>query len=244
MSYLGFHLAFNLPLLLVLFFLSGKGFWPGEMVLVMVGVLGIVVAFTSPWDNWAVAKGIWDFPPERVRFRIGRLPVEEYAFFVIQSVEVMLLSWIFLRWMAPPQSAPPPRWIGDPQVMRQLCFLLVIWVGFGVALKEWPRRERRIHYAWHLFFWFIPVVLIQWIVAGPMLLAYAWNVFLPTFLIGSYLCLADWYAIGQGIWYFDEKQITSKKIGGVMPWEEAAFFYITSLLVAQTFLILLPAKFR
>ncbi|NCZ53216.1 MAG: lycopene cyclase domain-containing protein, partial [Verrucomicrobia bacterium] len=166
MSYLGFHLAFNLPLLLVLFFLSGKGFWPGEMVLVMVGVLGIVVAFTSPWDNWAVAKGIWDFPPERVRFRIGRLPVEEYAFFVIQSVEVMLLSWIFLRWMAPPQSAPPPCWIGDPQVMRQLCFLLVIWVGFGVALKEWPRRDRRIHYAWHLFFWFIPVVLIQWIVAG------------------------------------------------------------------------------
>jgi hypothetical protein len=30
----------------------------------------------------------------------------------------------------------------------------------------------------------------------------------------------------------------------VMPWEEAAFFYITSLLVAQTFLILLPAGLR
>jgi lycopene cyclase domain-containing protein len=130
MSYLGFHLAFNLPLLLVLFFLSGKGFWPGEMVLVMVGVLGIVVAFTSPWDNWAVAKGIWDFPPERVRFRIGRLPVEEYAFFVIQSVEVMLLSWIFLRWMAPPQSAPPPRWIGDPQVMRFRSGLIAPYQSF------------------------------------------------------------------------------------------------------------------
>lgn len=39
---------------------------------------------------------------------------------------------------------------------------------------------------------------------------------------------------------FDEKQITGWKIGGMMPWEEAAFFYITSFLVAQTFLILLP----
>jgi hypothetical protein len=30
----------------------------------------------------------------------------------------------------------------------------------------------------------------------------------------------------------------------VMPWEEAAFFYITSFLVAQTFLILLPPHLR
>jgi len=56
MTYSGFHLAFNLPLLLILFFFSGKGFWPGEMVFVMLAVLGIVVAFTSPWDNWAVGK--------------------------------------------------------------------------------------------------------------------------------------------------------------------------------------------
>ena len=64
MTYLGFHLAFNLPLLAVLFLVSGRGIWPQEMVLVMVGILGIVMTFTSPWDNYAVAKGIWDFPRE------------------------------------------------------------------------------------------------------------------------------------------------------------------------------------
>ena len=58
MSYSGFHLAFNLPLLLILFFLSGKGFWPGEVVLAMVAILGIVVAFTSPWDNCAGDMGL------------------------------------------------------------------------------------------------------------------------------------------------------------------------------------------
>jgi lycopene cyclase domain-containing protein len=56
--------------------------------------------------------------------------------------------------------------------------------------------------------------------------------------------VADWIAIGKGIWFFDEEQITGWKIRGVMPWEEAAFFYVTSLLVAQTFLILLPAGLR
>lgn len=244
MSYLGFHIVFNLPLLGVLFFLSGKGFWPGDLVFVMLGILGIVMAFTSPWDNWAVAKGIWGFPRERFLFRWGKLPIEEYAFFVIQSLEVMWLSWVFLRWVEPPHGAPPPRWVGEPQVLRQLGFLLVVWAALGVALKDWPRRESRIHYAWHLFYWFTPVILIQWIVAGPMLLAYSWQVLVPTLIIGTYLCLADWYAIGKGIWFFDEKQITGFKVGGVMPWEEVAFFYITSLLVAQTFLILLPTHLR
>jgi lycopene cyclase domain-containing protein len=77
-----------------------------------------------------------------------------------------------------------------------------------------------------------------------MLLAYSWHVLVPTLAIGTYLCLADWYAIQKGIWFFDPKQITGWKIAGEMPWEEAAFFYITSLLVAQTFLILLPATLR
>jgi len=244
MSYLGFHLTFNLPVLVVLFFLSGRGLWPMEMVLVMAGVLGIVVAFTSPWDNWAVAKGIWDFPEERTRFRIGHLPVEEYAFFIIQSLEVMWLSWILLRWVPPPHGAPQPRWIGEPQVLRQIGFLLIVWVGMGIALKEWPKRERRVHYAWHLLYWFLPVVVLQWMVAGPMLRAYSFHVWVPTLMIGTYLCLADWYAIGKGIWFFDSKQITGLKIAGIMPWEEVAFFYITSLLVSQTFLILLPAGLR
>jgi lycopene cyclase domain-containing protein len=69
-------------------------------------------------------------------------------------------------------------------------------------------------------------------------------VLVPTLVIGTYLCLADWVAIKKGIWFFDEEQITGWKIRGMMPWEEAAFFYITSLLVAQTFLILLPANLR
>ena len=47
MTYLGFHLVFNLPILAALFFVSGRGIWPEEMVLVMLGILGIVMTFTS-----------------------------------------------------------------------------------------------------------------------------------------------------------------------------------------------------
>lgn len=80
MTYSGFHLAFNLPVLLLLFFASGKGIWPGEVLFVMIAILGIVVAFTSPWDNWAVAKGIWDFPQIESDFALENYPSKSTHF--------------------------------------------------------------------------------------------------------------------------------------------------------------------
>ncbi|MDK3156720.1 hypothetical protein QPK87_09055 [Kamptonema cortianum] len=47
--------------------------------------------FTTPWDNFAVMRGIWDFPTGRYLFRIWHLPLEEYLFFAFEAVNVMLL---------------------------------------------------------------------------------------------------------------------------------------------------------
>jgi lycopene cyclase domain-containing protein len=53
----------------------------------MAALLGIVYAATSPWDNAAVAMGLWDFDPARILgVRLGWLPLEEYAFFGLQTL--------------------------------------------------------------------------------------------------------------------------------------------------------------
>ena len=52
----------------------------------------VVLAWTSPWDNAAVAQGLWGFDPERVSgLWLHRLPVEEYAFFLLQTWVTSLL---------------------------------------------------------------------------------------------------------------------------------------------------------
>lgn len=95
MTYLEFHLIFNLPLLAFLFWRARRKMtpvhwkWFGAVALV-------VLAFTFPWDNWAVGKGIWGFEDERVLFRIGHLPVEEIAFFLLEALAVCLLVVGFL----------------------------------------------------------------------------------------------------------------------------------------------------
>jgi lycopene cyclase domain-containing protein len=52
----------------------------------------VVLAWTSPWDNAAVAIGLWRFNvPRTSGFFVGWLPVEEYTFFLLQAWLVTLL---------------------------------------------------------------------------------------------------------------------------------------------------------
>jgi lycopene cyclase domain-containing protein len=61
-------------------------------LLFLLGFSVVVVAWTSPWDDAAVAAGLWGFDPERISgIVIGLLPVEEYLFFLLQTWVTSLL---------------------------------------------------------------------------------------------------------------------------------------------------------
>lgn len=57
-------------------------------------LLIVVYAATSPWDNVAVAQGLWSFDPERTwSLRLGWLPIEEYLFFGLQTLLTGVWVW-------------------------------------------------------------------------------------------------------------------------------------------------------
>jgi lycopene cyclase domain-containing protein len=56
--------------------------------------------------------------------------------------------------------------------------------------------------------------------------------------------LADLAAVREGIWEFDEKQILGLKWRNRLPIEEILFFFVSSLLVAQSYVMLVPAAAR
>lgn len=241
MTYAGFHLRFNVPVLAAALVLGGWRLWCAEGLWVMGGILLIVMVFTSPWDNWAARCGIWGFKEGRYWRKVGYLPVEEYAFFVIQSLQAMGLAAWLCGVLGPFETGPHPLswreqglWLGGGAVLWGVAG----WFGRRVG----PRS--RGHYAWHLFYWFLPLIGAQWVIGWPVLVE-RWPVLaVVTLGLGTYLSVADWLAIRSEIWFFDERQTTGHRIAGVMPWEEAAFFYLTSLLVAQSWLILVPEGLR
>jgi lycopene cyclase domain-containing protein len=102
MTYLQFHLLFNLPALALLLWLTRRRLriehaaWTALLCI-------IVLIATTPWDNWAVHCRIWDFDWRRateISATLGgvrwRLPAEEYAFFLVETVMVSLLTILFL----------------------------------------------------------------------------------------------------------------------------------------------------
>jgi lycopene beta-cyclase len=86
--------------------------------------------------------------------------------------------------------------------------------------------------------WALPVVALQWVVAWRSL----WKsrrVILATFLLcGTFLSLADHFAIARGIWQIQESGIIGWRLQGHLPLEEALFFYLTVLMSAQGFVMI------
>ncbi len=242
MTYLRFHLIFNLPLLVVLAALTGPYPWYVEEFFAGGLVLLAVMIFTSPWDNYAAKWGIWGFPREKYSVRLGYLPVEEYAFFLLQSVNVMLAVRALLHYF--------PQWQTGQGVvfgrMTVICLAASIlpWVLVVFQLR-WLRRRGGpcVNYALHLV-WFLPVIYAQWVIAPFLFLGHGALLATVALAFGFYYTLADLVAVRYGTWYFDEKQITGVKLARVLPWEEVAFFFLTSLLVAQSYLLLLPSDLR
>ena len=99
MTYLQYHLIFNLPLLIILGILNwNQPLYAGEWQTAGLVLLAVFI-FTTPWDNIAAKWGIWGFPEGKYLFKIGYLPIEEYSFFLFQSIVIILLERLLFQWI-------------------------------------------------------------------------------------------------------------------------------------------------
>lgn len=57
----------------------------------------LAVVYTTPWDNYLVKHKIWWYGPDRVLGTIHYVPIEEYAFFVLQTVFTCLWGYTIYR---------------------------------------------------------------------------------------------------------------------------------------------------
>lgn len=99
-------------------------------------------------------------------------------------------------------------------------------------------------YLSHLLLWMVPPLLLQWAGGSRALWANRRAIVGPVAISTAWLTLADSFAIRSGIWFFDPAQCLGWRVGPWVPFEEFLFFVLTSLLVAQGFILFLPARFR
>lgn len=234
MTYFGFLLRFLVIPILLLLFITWRekerptpGFkkslvWTGILVHVF-----LAVVYTTPWDNYLVATGVWYYNPELVTgLVLGYVPIEEYTFFVLETI-LAGLWWWFLARRIPGPSAPFPK-KGSKIRWGSAISLIVFWL-IWVYLFFWGADSW--NYLSITLMWALPAILPQFIFGADILWYYRRLVFLTIFIPGAYLSLMDIIALRATTWSISPDQTTGVLFFGILPLEEVVFFFVTNVLI-------------
>ncbi len=204
---------------------AGELDWRYPYLVVLIHVI-LAVVYTTPWDNYLVATGVWWYDPSLVLgVRLGWVPVEEYFFFIAQTMltgfwalTLMQLKW--LRVASPIRSNVKGR-------MWAFLFAGSLWLASTAALLSGWRSGT---YLTLILTWALVPVMIQLLFGADILLANWRLIALTVTPITIYLWLVDMIAIRSGTWTIDPVQ-TIGIYFGALPIEEMVFFLMTNLMV-------------
>ena len=241
MTYFGFLIRFLILPLLILVGLhiynarrqhtlprawQGTPLWATLATLIVIAIL-----YTTPWDNYMIARGVWWYDPALVAgITIGWVPIEEYTFFILQPIftGVWLLFWNRrLSVDAPPlDQATTSRWVSR-RWWVSLAMGMLWLLSVAMAVIGWqPGTYLALELAWAL-----PPIILQLAVGADILWQARRPILVTILTITSYLGFCDALAIDDGTWIIDPAQSLNLLLGGILPIEELIFFLLTNTLI-------------
>jgi lycopene cyclase domain-containing protein len=247
MTYFGFLAVFLGPPLLILAALSlldrrNQRQLPASLsqipawLAVLIHV-GVAVAYTTPWDNYLVATGVWYYRPELVSgVTLGWVPLEEYLFFVLQTLMVGLWLLYLARRLRPGGVHSPRPWRPSARV---ILLLLLLWLCAVTVLAV---RFSPAVYLALILVWALPPIALQ-LIFGADILWRRRHLILFTLISSTlYLGLADTLAIRSGTWTISPDQSLNLYLAGGLPIEELIFFLATNTLLVFGMLLALSRE--
>ena len=242
MTYWGFHALFTLPALvatLAFFLYQTRDSSRRNRQFPYVGWMAIIAfAYTTPWDNYLVKNEVWTYGLDRVSHVIGYVPIEEYAFFILQPIITGLLYLALRNRYANRNGKPLANHTSSKRIRIGGAVILLAVTGMVLLFRSEPYTYLRLIVGWS-----VPVLAGQWFLFGDYfaqrLGTYIQAIVYPTL----FFSVADRIAIGSGVW-----DITAPTSTGVMliglPVEEFVFFLVTNVLVVQGMMLFVPSPKR
>ncbi len=236
MTYFGILGLFLLPPLLLLLLWVPRDIWRwiwrGESpvnwkhYLYILLNIALALIYTTPWDNYLVATGVWWYDPGLVTgLTLGWVPIEEYIFFILQTaltgLWALAVQCSILRENPVIKQSVRMRW-------RSSGLLATGWLAStALLLSDWQAGT----YLTLILSWALIPVFIQAAFGADILLAYWRSLLIIIWVPTLYLWLLDAIALADGTWMIDPVQTTGLKLG-MIPIEELLFFLMTNMIIA------------
>ena len=201
-------------------------------------LMGIALIYTTPWDNYLVANHVWWYQPQLVTgFTIGWVPIEEYAFFLLQPL--MSGLWFLLLH----RGFPVVAFAMERLRLRRMSVIVVgaFWiVALILLVAGWTPGT----YLALMLVWGLPPVMLQLGAGADMLWQRRRSVLFALLPATIYLAAADALAINGGTWTIEPAHSLGVMIGGMLPLEELLFFFLTNILIIFAMALLSEASMR
>lgn len=248
MTYLNFLVLFLIiPIILILVVLWKENqqgsrlphafrmlpFW----IILAIHVFAAVV-YTTPWDNYLVANGVWFYNRMLVTgIRFGWVPAEEYTFFVLQTILTGLVWLVLAKRFGSSQGSLE----SNPSVRPYSVILLFLfWLLGLIVFFSAPSGT----YLGLILMWSLPPIILQLLFGADILWENRRLVGTTIVLVTLYLSITDSLAIRSGTWTIAPGQSLQVFFGGVLPLEEFIFFLVTNTLIVFGITLGLSQKSR
>ncbi|PYI31648.1 terpenoid synthase [Aspergillus indologenus CBS 114.80] len=194
-QYLLFHCTYTIPAaaLLTIFYYP---FFTRRDICKITFLNILAVTATIPWDSYLIRHGIWSYPPDATFNRtLYDIPLEEVAFFVLQTSITSLVYCICSKALVLPMHLPvrPVRRARD---LGGLGLVVLFAIGMVCFVSGGGGT-----YLGLILIWAVPVVILQWMLVSPFIVSLPWKATAPPIVLPTvYLWIADRSAMAAGVW--------------------------------------------
>jgi len=205
--------------------------------LALLGHVIVALAYTTPWDNYLVATSVWWYDPALVTgLTLGWVPIEEYTFFVAQTLMTGLWLFLWMRRASAGSHSPALRGELRPLAAGVTGLFWAMWLV--LLLVGWQAGR----YMALILVWALPPIMLQLAFGADILWRYRRLAFLGIVPPTLYLWLVDGLAIRSGTWTISPGHIVGVHLIGILPLEEAVFFLVTNTLVVFGILLIMAQE--
>lgn len=243
LTYFGSLIIFLIPPIFLLSIIKGRDFWMNRtktrknelwtLFLFLSSLIIMAVVYTTPWDNYLVATGVWWYHIERVSgLLIGYVPLEEYIFFILQTLLTGLV--VLVIWNPQEQNIQEI----NKNNRTHYWVALIIAILWAVSALLMVFGERSLNYLTLILTWALVPIFVQIAFGGDILWTQRKSLILAISIPTIYLWIMDAISINAGIWTIDPEQTIGLGLGN-LPLEEMLFFLLTNILVSFGMTLLL-----
>ena len=190
-------------------------------------VTAFAVVYTTPWDSWLIHNRVWWYPPGSVLGTVFGVPFEEYAFML--GLTVFTGCWTLAVAIGRPRPAVAARGLTTRRHGA------AAWLAAACCGAVLTAISPKLLYLGSMLLWFgIPLALQA--AFGADVLRSVRTLRIMGLALTPVFWIADAVAINAGAWQVGATHTIGIRIAG-LPIEEAIFFLLCDLLVANSIVL-------